>query len=208
MRTSPRNAQTTRDPHYANSTKKLAQFQLQLETKATTKPKIVVIASKVAEQYHLARRGRVTCEEALRGLLTIAYGGPVDALVGCLRRGMQSRGAMGWDGCNGRTPRGEYRKVVVMHEGSSAISRRPPEMRKHRLVVDVQDQLPTKAVSETLRARAYGRCQQLTYKLHAHLGLRSSAFLQGACLLLLLQPATPATTAHRRGARPEPTSPE
>ena len=73
MRTSPRNAQTTRDPHYANSTKKLAQFQMQLETKATTKPKIVVIASKVAEQYHLARRGRVTCEEALRGLLTIAY---------------------------------------------------------------------------------------------------------------------------------------
>ena len=206
--TSPRNAQTTRDPHYANSTKNLAQFQLQLETKATTKPKIVVIASKVAEQYHLARRGRVTCEEALRGLLTIAYGGPVDALVGCLRRGMQSRGAMGWDGCNGRTPRGEYRKVVVMHEGSSAISRRPPEMRKHRLVVDVQDQLPTKAVSETLRARAYGRCQQLTYKLHAHLGLRSSAFLQGACLLLLLQPATPATTTHRRGAHPEPTSPE
>ena len=173
-----------------------------------TKPKIGVIASKVAEQYRLARRGRVTCEEALRGLLTIAYGGPVDALVGCLRRGMQSRGAMGWDGCNGRTPRGEYRKVVVMHEGSSAISRRPPEMRKHRLVVDVQDQLPTKAVSETLRARAYGRCQQLTYKLHAHLGLRSSAFLQGACLLLLLQPATPATTTHRRGAHPEPTSPE
>ena len=205
-RTSPRHAQTTRDLHYANSTKKLAQFQLQLETKATTKPKIVVIASKVAEQYHLARRGRVTCEEALRGLLTIAYGGPVDALVGCLRRGMQSRGAMGWDGCNGRTPRGEYRKVVVMHEGSSAISRRPPEMRKHRLVVDVQDQLPTKAVSETLRARAYGRCQQLTYKLHAHLGLQSSAFLQSACLLLLLQPATPATTAHCRGVRPERTN--
>ena len=42
------------------------------------------------------------------------------ALVGCLKRGMQSRDAMGWDGCNGRTPRGESRKVVVMHEGSSA----------------------------------------------------------------------------------------
>ena len=132
----------------------------------------------------------------------------MDALVGCLRRGMQSRDAMGWDGCNGRTPRGESRKVVVMQEGSSTISWRPSEMRNPRLVVDVQDQLSTKAVSETLRARAYGRCQQLTYKLHAHLGLRSSAFLQGACLLLLLQPATPATTAHRRGAHPEPTSPE
>ena len=70
MLTSPRNAQTTRDPHYASSTEKLAQFQMQLETKATTKPKIVVIASKVAEQYHLARRGRVTCEEALRGAAT------------------------------------------------------------------------------------------------------------------------------------------
>ena len=128
----------------------------------------------------------------------------MDALVGCLRRGMQSRDAMGWAGCNGRTPRGESRKVVVMHEGSSAIPQRPPEMRKPRLVVDVQDQLTSKAVSETLRARAYGRCQQLIYKLHAHLGLQSSAFLQGACLLLLLQPATPATTAHRRGARPEP----
>ena len=84
----------------------------------------------------------------------------------------------------------------------------PSEMRNPRLVVDVQDQLPTKEVSETLRARAYSRCQQLTYKLHAHLGLRSSAFLQGACLLLLLQPATPATTAHRQGDHPGPASPE
>ena len=66
-RTSPRHAQTTRDLHYANSTKKLARFQVQLETKAPTKPKIIVIASKIAEQYHLARRGRVTCEEALGG---------------------------------------------------------------------------------------------------------------------------------------------
>ena len=122
------------------------------------------------------------------GLLTIAYRGPMDALMGCLRRGMLSRDAMGWAGCDGAHPRGVSRKVVVMQEGTSAISRRPPEMRKTVLVVDVQDQLTTKAVSETLRARAYGRCQQLTYRLHAHLGLRSSAFLQGACLLLLLQP--------------------
>ena len=142
------------------------------------------------------------------GLLTIAYGGPVDALVGCLRRGMQSRDAMGWVGCNGRTPRGESRKVVVMQEGHNTISWRPSEMRNPRLVVDVQDQLSTKAVSETLRARAYGRHRQLTYRLHAHLGLQSGAFLQGACLLLLLQPATPATTAHRRGTHPEPTSPQ
>ena len=111
-------------------------------------------------------------------------------------------------GCVGAHLRGICRKVVVMQEGHNAISRRPSEMWNPRLVVDVQDQLPTKAVSETLRARAYGRCQQLTYKLHAHLGLRSSAFLQGACLLLLLQPATPATTAHRRGDHPEPTSPQ
>ena len=111
-------------------------------------------------------------------------------------------------GCVGAHLRGLYRKVVVMQEGHNTISWRPSEMRNPRLVVDVQDQLSTKAVSETLRARAYGRCQQLTYKLHAHLGLRSSAFLQGACLLLLLQPATPATTANRRGAHPEPTSPE
>ena len=104
------------------------------------------------------------------GLLTIAYRGPVDALVGCLRRGMLSRDAMGWAGCDGAHPRGVSRKVVVMQEGTSAISRRPPEMRKTVLVVDVQDQLTTKAVSETLRARAYGRCQQLTYRLHAHLG--------------------------------------
>ena len=124
------------------------------------------------------------------GLLTIAYRGPVDALVGCLRRGMLSRDAMGWAGYDGAHPRGVSRKVVVMQEGTSAISRRPPEMRKTVLVVDVQDQLTTKAVSETLRARAYGRCQQLTYRLHAHLGLQSSAFLQGACLLLLLHAST------------------
>ena len=111
-------------------------------------------------------------------------------------------------GCVGAHLRGLYRKVVVMQEGHNTISWRPSEMRNPRLVVDVQDQLPTKAVSETLRARAYGRRQQLTYRLYAHLGLRCGAFLQGACLLLLLQPATPATTANRRGAHPEPTSPE
>ena len=60
-------APTTWALHYANSTHKLAQFRTQLETKATTKPKIIVIASKFVEQYDLSRRGRVKCEEALSG---------------------------------------------------------------------------------------------------------------------------------------------
>ena len=94
----------------------------------------------------------------------------MDALMGCLRRGMLSRDAMGWARCDGAHPRGVSRKVVVMQEGHNTISWRPSEMRNPRLVVDVQDQLSTKAVSETLRARAYGRRQQLTYRLHAHLG--------------------------------------
>ena len=78
-------------------------------------------------------------------------------------------------GCVGANLRGLYRKVVVMQEGHNTISWRPSEMRNPRLVVDVQDQLSTKAVSETLRARAYGRRQQLTYRLYAHLGLRKAA---------------------------------
>ena len=57
-------ASTTRDLHYAGATKNLAQLQMQLETKATTKPKVIVIAAKVAEQFHLARRGRVKREKA------------------------------------------------------------------------------------------------------------------------------------------------
>ena len=85
----------------------------------------------------------------------------MDALVGCLRRGMLSRDAMGWARCDGAHPRGVSRKVVVMQEGTSRISRRPPEMRKPVLVVDVQDQLTTKAASKSLRARAHGRRQQL-----------------------------------------------
>ena len=85
----------------------------------------------------------------------------MDALMGCLRRGMLSRDAMGWARCDGAHPRGVSRKVVVMQEGTSPISRRPPEMRKPVLVVDVQDQLPTKAASKSLRARAHGRRQQL-----------------------------------------------
>ena len=111
-------------------------------------------------------------------------------------------------GCVGAHLRGIYRKVVVMQEGHDTISRRPSELRNPRLVVDVQDRLPTEAVSETLRVRAYGRREQLTYKLHAHLGLRCGTFFQGASLLLLLQPAAPATTAHRQGDHPEPASPE
>ena len=85
----------------------------------------------------------------------------MDALVGCLRRRMLSRDAMGWARCDGAHPRGVSRKVVVMQEGTIAISRRPSEMRKTVLVVDVQDQLTTKAASKSLRARAHGRRQQL-----------------------------------------------
>ena len=85
----------------------------------------------------------------------------MDALMGCLRRGMLSRDAMGWARCDGAHPRGVSRKVVVMQEGTSPISRRPPERRKTVLVVDVQDQLTTKAASKSLRARAHGRRQQL-----------------------------------------------
>ena len=61
----------------------------------------------------------------------------------------------------GRTREAYLEKVVVMQEGTSRISRRPPEMRKPVLVVDVQDQLTTKAASKSLRARAHGRRQQL-----------------------------------------------
>ena len=83
-------------------------------------------------------------------------------------------------------------KVVVMCGGRTAISRSVKEEKKPRLLVDVEDQLPPKAASETLRARAYGRRQQLTYRLHAHPGLQSQAFLQCASLLLLLRPGSKA----------------
>ena len=66
------------------------------------------------------------------------------------------------------------------------------QKKKLRLLVEEADLQPPKAACKNLRARAYGRRQQLTYRIHAHPGLRSQAFLQCASLLLLLRPGSKA----------------
>ena len=89
----------------------------------------MIIAQEVAEKDHLQRSKRVKREKALRGPVPTVYCGAGEELVGCLRRGMLSRDAMGWAGCDAARLGGVSRKIVVMQEGSSAISWRPFCMR-------------------------------------------------------------------------------
>ena len=110
---------------------------------------------------------------------------------------MLSRDAMGCVEHDSAHLQVEIANLTLMCGGCAAISRRLQQKKKLRLLVEEADLQPPKAACKNLRARAYGRRQQLTYRLHAHLGLRSVAFMQGAHLLLLLQPATPATRAGR-----------
>ena len=73
------------------------------------------------------------------------------------------------------------------------------EEKKPRLLVDVEDQLPTKAASKSLRVRAYCRRQQLICRLQPHLFRASQIFSCRASLLLLHRPETAATRAGRIG---------
>ena len=114
----------------------------------------------------------------------------MDALMGCLRRGMLSRDAMGWAGCDGAHPRGVSRKVVGMHEGSSAISRRPPEMRKPVLIVEDRDLDPSEPRGKSLQTRAQCSHQQRIDGLHSTLRVASSASERGDQLQLPLLPLT------------------
>ena len=114
----------------------------------------------------------------------------MDALMGCLRRGMLSRDAMGWARCDGAHPRGVSRKVVVMQEGTSPISRRPPEMRKPVLVVEDRDLDPTEPRGKSLQTRAQCRHQQRIDGLHSTLRVASSASERGDQLQLPLLPLT------------------
>ena len=103
---------------------------------------------------------------------------------------MLSRDAMGWAGCDGAHPRGVSRKVVVMHESSSAISRRPPEMRKPVLVVEDRDLDPTEPRGKSLQTRAQCSHQQRIDGLHSTLRVASSASERGDQLQLPLLPLT------------------
>ena len=64
----------------------------------------------------------------LREAAAVNYCGAVEALAGCLGRGMLSRDGMWWAGCDGAHLGGVSRNVVVMHEGRTPISRRPSWM--------------------------------------------------------------------------------
>ena len=78
------------------------------------------------------------------------------------------------------------------------------EEKKPRLLVDVEDQLPTEAASKSLRARAYSRRQLLICRLQPHLLRASQTFFCCASLLLLHRPDTPATSAGRFGVATMP----
>ena len=111
----------------------------------------------------------------LRRAATIAYGAPVDELVGCLRRRMLSRDDLGWAGCDGAHLGGIYRKLVVMQEGRTAISRRPSWMMKPRLIVKDGDLVQAKHRRKSLRASSNRSRQQRIDKLHSTLCRANSA---------------------------------
>ena len=92
----------------------------------------------------------------LREAAPVNYCGAVEALAGCLGRGMLSRDGMWWAGCDGAHLGGVSRNVVVMHEGRTAISRRPSWMRKPRLVVEDGDLVQPKHRRKSLRASSNG----------------------------------------------------
>ena len=118
---------------------------------------------------------------------------------GCQRCGMLCGDVVGCAGCVRAHLYCQNDKVVVMCGGRTAISRRVQEKKKPRLLVDVEDQLLPKPMSKCLRARACSKRQQLIDRLQPHLRLASQTFSRCASLLLLHQPATPATSAGRFG---------
>ena len=90
-------------------------------------------------------------------------------------------------------------------------TRRPSEMRKPRLVVDVQNQLLTKTVvrnpaSEGIRQVSAANKQTTCAPLPAKRRLFKRCLSAAAASTCHASNHT--TTAHRRGAHPEPTSPE
>ena len=94
---------------------------------------------------------RRLCEAA-----PVIYYGAVEALAGCLSRGMLSRDGMWWAECDGAHLGGVSRNVVVMHEGRTAISWRPSWVRKPRLVVEYGDLVQPKHRRKSLRASSNG----------------------------------------------------
>ena len=82
---------------------------------------------------------------------------------------MLSRDAMGWAGCDAAHLGGVSRKVVVMQEVTSAISRRPFCIRKHRLVVEDGDLDLPEPGWKSLQTSAHGSRQQLIDGLHSNL---------------------------------------
>ena len=80
---------------------------------------------------------------------------------------MLSRDAMGRVGHGSAHLQVEIANLTLMCGGCAAISRRLQQKKKLRLLVEEADLQPPKAACKSLRARAYGRRQQLTYRLHA-----------------------------------------
>ena len=111
----------------------------------------------------------------LCGAAPVIYCGAVEALVCCLSRGMLSRDGMWWAGCDGAHLGGVSRNVVVMHEGRTAISRRPSLRWKPRLVVEDGDLVQPKHRRKSLRASSNRSSQQRIDKVHSSLHLASSA---------------------------------
>ena len=90
----------------------------------------------------------------------------------------------------GRTREAYLEKVVVMQEGTSRISRRPPEMRKPLLVVEDRDLDPTEPCGKSLRTSTQCSRQQRIDGLHSTLRVASSASERGDQLQLPLLPLT------------------
>ena len=99
----------------------------------------------------------------------------MDELVGCLRRRMLYRDDIRWAGCDGAHLGGIYRKIVVMQEGHTAISRRPSWMRKPRLIVEDGDLVQGKHRRKSLQASSNRSRQQRIDELHSTLRLASNA---------------------------------
>ena len=111
----------------------------------------------------------------LREAAPVNYCGAVEALAGCLGRGMLSRDGMWWAGCDGAHLVGLPQDLVVMQEGRTAISRRSSLMRKPRLVVEDGDLVQRKHRRKSLRASSNRSSQQRIDKVHSSLHLASSA---------------------------------
>ena len=82
---------------------------------------------------------------------------------------------VGYAGCVRAHLHCQNDKVVVMHEGRTAISRRPSLRWKPRLVVEDGDLVQPKHRRKSLRASINGSSQQRIEKVHSSLRLASSA---------------------------------